>query len=85
MMVRARVPEKQGLKLILPRGIAKGGAVRARVPEKQGLKRIDHQQHVAHLDRPGASSRKTRIETMEESHITNVEGESGREFQKNKD
>jgi len=62
--VRARVPEKQGLKLGPQQGLGGGVAVRARVPEKQGLK----QDVEAILDSitqgPGASSRKTRIETL---------------------
>ena len=36
--VRARVPEKQGLKLPIPSDFADVAGVRARVPEKQGLK-----------------------------------------------
>jgi len=36
--VRARVPEKQGLKLVFYRRLIVGNVVRARVPEKQGLK-----------------------------------------------
>ena len=40
-------------------------AVRARVPEKQGLKRRDQFVHAKDEGSPGASSRKTRIETRE--------------------
>jgi len=63
--VRARVPEKQGLKHSLPGLTEDQLGVRARVPEKQGLK--PYRFHVVPNQnvRPGASSRKTRIETSD--------------------
>jgi len=63
--VRARVPEKQGLKLVTPPPPAAATAVRARVPEKQGLKRDLPLIWTVQFRCPGASSRKTRIETIQ--------------------
>jgi len=62
--VRARVPEKQGLK---PPSILDSVScllVRARVPEKQGLKHEAAEKNDRLEAGPGASSRKTRIETF---------------------
>jgi len=59
--------------------------VRARVPEKQGLKQPVHLLQGDDKHRPGASSRKTRIETRQlTGGFVHVQL-SGREFQKNKD
>jgi len=59
--------------------------VRARVPEKQGLKlSVGFMVHLAGLC-PGASSRKTRIETDGINVEYDTVLQSGREFQKNKD
>ena len=65
--VRARVPEKQGLKLYLVNSNAKHCIVRARVPEKQGLKLDTRRRLGPSTASPGASSRKTRIETRGEA------------------
>jgi len=84
--------------------------VRARVPEKQGLKLVISPSAAMRMNGPGASSRKTRIETTFLRHFSSSRLEvrarvpekqglklrpryrridpplmSGREFQKNKD
>ncbi len=63
--VRARVPEKQGLKPASIIWVRYGNNVRARVPEKQGLKLSSTNRCRLSRPGPGASSRKTRIETCE--------------------
>ena len=62
--VRARVPQKQGLKRNSNKSHTSGHSVRARVPQKQGLKPISPTSIFFIFSRPGASSTKTRIETM---------------------
>jgi len=83
--VRARVPEKQGLKQIDDLLTEYQRLVRARVPEKQGLKLADIGPLGGGLHCPGASSRKTRIETVTGAFPRLLGAKSGREFQKNKD
>jgi len=83
--VRARVPEKQGLKQLKVEAYSEREEVRARVPEKQGLKRRSGGSERIPPLGPGASSRKTRIETHGRGHERDRGRWSGREFQKNKD
>ena len=84
--VRARVPEKQGLKPATHRAQERWEyIVRARVPEKQGLKLEARRVVEIRTACPGASSRKTRIETVDGSEPSTYTVLSGREFQKNKD
>jgi len=61
--VRARVPQKQGLKLGGPYRNFRHLRVRARVPQKQGLKPNEEFILQDEYNCPGASSTKTRIET----------------------
>jgi len=60
--------------------------VEERVPGKQGLKRfLRIFQYLIGLPSRRASSRKTRIETLESGEILGLSPESKSEFQENKD
>ena len=83
--VRARVPEKQGLKL---QKLARIGSRWSRPGASSRKTRIETE--LGFMGKkwdgcPGASSRKTRIETREIAWRVLRRSRSGREFQKNKD
>jgi len=84
-VVRARVPEKQGLKHDCLGRVLDLAEVRARVPEKQGLKPRNGPRI-----RPGGDVRARVPEKQGLKHYvffcdTKRREVSGREFQKNKD